>query len=248
MSDAPKGAGRAGPDLRKRFYKAADIIPAEGGGWSVVLDARPLRTPAKAPLVVPHQALARLIADEWGAQGARIDPETMPATRLANVVVDRVVPHQALIAAELAGYIGTDLVCYRAETPAGLVAVQCEHWDPMIDWARRRFDIHLVTTTGLLAVDQPPETVERLTRAIEAVDPWRLSVLHGAVTTAGSVIIGLALLEGASDAETAWAASQADEHYQISRWGEDAEQTERMTFLKRDLADLARIRDAINAG
>ncbi|WP_372016750.1 ATP12 family chaperone protein [Tistrella mobilis] len=245
---------------RKRFYKAAEAAPVAGdgaapdpatpagAGWTVLLDGRGLRTPAKAPLVVPGRALARLIADEWAAQETHIAPETMPATKLANVVIDRVVPHRAQIAAELAGYIGTDLVCYRADNPKELAALQARHWDPLVDWARTRYDIHLVTTTGLLAVDQPPATVERLTRAIEAADPWRLAVLHGAVTTAGSVVIGLALAEAGIDAATAYDAAFADEHFQIARWGEDAEQAERLALLRRDLDDLARIRDALNAG
>jgi chaperone required for assembly of F1-ATPase len=206
----------------KRFYKKAEARPAEGG-HEVVLDGRPVRTPARAPLVLSRAALAEAIAEEWHRQGDDIDPRKMPLTGLANAVIDRISPDPQAFAEGLARYGESDLLCYRADTPPALVARQSDQWDPILDWARHRFDVEFQIATGVIHRPQPPETVERLARAIASRDPFTLAALSPIVTISGSLVLALALADGAFDLETIWSAATLDEAWQAQQWGEDAE-------------------------
>ncbi len=206
----------------KRFYAAA-AVRSDGDGHAILLDGRPVKTPAKAPLAVPARALADAIAAEWNAQGDRIEPRTMPLTGLANAAIDRVAPDPAAFASGLARYGETDLLCYRADAPAALVRRQAEAWDPLLAWARRRFDIDFTVTAGVLHRPQPAITVDRLARAVAAHDAFTLAALSPLVTIAGSLVIALALAEGAIPLDEAWRAATIDESWQAEQWGEDAE-------------------------
>ena len=206
----------------KRFWKAVSAAP-EDGGWAIRLDDRPVRTPARAPLRVPGEDLARAIAEEWEAVGERIAPGVMPLTGLANAAIDRVAPDPAAFAAGLARYAEGDLACYRADGPPALVDRQSERWDPLLAWARRRFDVDFKTTSGIIHVAQPPATVERLSHAVSVLDPFRLSGLSPLVTIGSSLIAALAVLEGELAAEKAWDAVSVDERWQLDTWGSDAE-------------------------
>lgn len=222
----------------KRLYKDAAAI-AEGEGFGVVLDGKPLRTPAKLPLILPNLALAEAIAGEWQAQGETIDPYTMPMMRLATIAIDLVAPRRAEVVAELVNYAGTDLVCYRAEHPPELIARQHAIWQPLVDWATLRFDAPLTVTTGIVPVDQPPATLRAFAAALDAYAPPLLTALHAATTSCGSLVIGLALLEGRLDAAASFTAAQLDESFQIENWGEDAEQAERRAALRLDITAAA---------
>ena len=204
----------------KRFYERATATPVERG-WTVTLDERPVRTPARAPLVLPTQALAEAIAEEWRAQGDSISPATMPLTGLANAAIDRVGPNRDSFIDELARYAESDLVCYRADHPADLVARQADAWDPLIAWAAKRYDVAFETVAGIMHRPQPPSTVERLRAALAARDDFALTPMQPLVTISGSLVIALALAEGAIDVDAAWAAGQLDELYQVERWGDD---------------------------
>lgn len=204
----------------KRFYKQADAQRDEAG-WAVTLDGRPIRTPAKAKLVVPTDALARAIAEEWQAQGETIEPASMPLTGLANAAIDRVGPGREAFIDELAAYAESDLLCYRAEHPADLVAVQRAGWDPLIDWASKRYGIRFEQVEGLMHRPQPPETVHALRAALEARDDFALTPMQPLVTISGSLVIALALAENAISVDQAWSAGQLDELYQAEKWGED---------------------------
>ncbi|HUN46322.1 MAG TPA: ATP12 family protein [Stellaceae bacterium] len=219
----------------KRFYKDAAVVEA-GNGFSVSLDGKPVRTPAKQPLLVPSRALAEAVAEEWRAQGATVDPRNLPLTRLCSIAIDLVGPRREAVVAEIAKYAGTDLVCYRAEEPAELTARQHATWQPLIDWAALRFDAPLAVTAGVLPVAQAEETLRAFERAIAAYDTPRLAALHLATAACGSLVVALALVEGRIDAEAAFAASELDESFEIERWGEDSEQTRRRTALKADIA------------
>ncbi|MGE5203319.1 MAG: ATP12 family chaperone protein [Acidobacteriota bacterium] len=223
----------------KRFYKHATVSESERG-FGVALDGKPLRTPAKHPLTVPSRALAEAIAAEWQAQGERIDPHALPLTRLASIALDLVAPRRAAVVAEIARYAGTDLLCYRAEEPAELRARQHAAWQPLLDWATQRFDAPLGVTAGVLPVPQPAATLAAFTAAVGAYDTHRLAALHLATAALGSLVLALALVEGRLDAETAFAAAQLDETFQIERWGEDSEQMKRRANLKDDIALAAR--------
>lgn len=206
----------------KRFHTSASIR-ASDGSWQVLLDGRPLRTPARALLAVPTAALAAAIAAEWDAQGETIDAQSMPHTRRANTVIDRVVAHAGAVAAEVARFGESDLLCYRASEPQTLVACQAECWDPLLAWAEARYDIALRPVTGIIHRPQSPHALERLREAVQAHDAWALGALHDLVTLSGSLVIGLAVSEGALSPQAGWDASLVDELYQSGKWGEDAE-------------------------
>jgi chaperone required for assembly of F1-ATPase len=218
----------------KRFYKTATIREDGSGGHALLLDGRPVRTPGRAPLIVPSAALADAIAGEWNAQGETIDPRTMPLTGLANAAIDRVAPDREAFAAGLARYGESDLLCYRSEGPARLVARQGELWDPILAWARHRYDVDFETVCGIVHAAQPEETVERLARAVGARDAFALAGLSPLVTVSGSLVIALALAEGAIDADQAWAAATLDETWQAEQWGEDAEAATALASRHRD--------------
>ena len=223
----------------KRFWTAVAVVAA-GDGWSIELDGRPVRTPARDMLNVASEPLAEAIAEEWRAVGERIDPREMPLTGLANAAIDRVAPDPPAFAANLAKYAEGDLTCYRAEGPPKLVARQSEQWDALLNWARRRFDVDFITTHGLLHVAQPPATVERLAHAVAVLDAFRLAGLAPLVTLGGSLVVALAVLEDAVTPEQAWAAVSIDEAWQIEQWGEDAEAVAAMAGRKRDFLAAAR--------
>lgn len=216
----------------KRFWQEAHVVAD-----AVALDGKPLRTPLGAPLVLPAPALAHVIAAEWMAAPDRFDPRHLVMTGLANVAIDRA---GAAMARTLAAYGACDLICYRADAPAALAARQAAAWDPLIDWAARRFSITLRTTAGIAHVAQPTETVARLAEALDAADRWTLAGLHPVVTITGSLVIGLALAEGAIDAAAAWQAGHVDELWQAEKWGEDADAAAARAARRAALNDGAR--------
>lgn len=204
----------------RRFWKDVTAAP-EAGGHGLRLDARPVRTPGRAALVLPTVQLAEAVAQEWRDVGETIDPRAMPLTGLANAAIDRAAADRATFAAGLAAYGESDLLCYRAELPEPLVARQAQHWDPLLAWARGRYDVGFETVTGVMHRPQPPATLARLGEAVAALDGFRLAGLSPLVTVSGSLVIGLAMLEGAIDKDTGWAAAQVDEAWQVEQWGDD---------------------------
>ncbi len=224
----------------RRFYKEAAVVEG-GGGFALELDGRAVKTPARAPLAAPTRPLAEAIAEEWRAQGEKIDPHSMPLTGLANAAIDRIAPDPAAFAAGLAQYGESDLLCYRAEGPAPLVARQAEHWDPVLAWARRRYDIELKVAQGVMHQPQPEATIARLARAVSARSPFELAGLSPLVTVSGSLIIALALAEGELDLASAWAAATVDDQWQAEKWGEDAEAAHALANRRRDFEAGARL-------
>jgi len=189
---------------------------------TIALDGRSVKTPARAGRIVPTEELADAIAAEWNGQGEEVDPRTMPLTGLANAAIDRVAPDPDLFAAGLAAYAESDLLCYRADGPQPLIARQAARWDPLLDWAQRRFDVAFTLATGVMHRPQPPATVARLGAEIRARDPFRLAAMSPLVTISGSIVIALALAEGEIRLDEAWTAATLDEAWQAERWGEDA--------------------------
>ena len=205
----------------KRFWTEA-APRAQDGGWAVALDGRPLRTPAKALLLLPSAALAGMVAEEWQAQSENIDPATMPATRMANSAIDKVATQHSAVAELIAAYGGSDLLCYRAGHPAELVARQ-RQWDPMLDWAAQALGARLVPTEGVMPVEQDSEALNRLSAQVSALPPFELAPFHDLVAITGSLVLGFAIAHRALDGETAWSLSRIDEDYQAQQWGADAE-------------------------
>lgn len=200
----------------KRFWSDVTI-----DGGAILLDGRPVRTPGRAPLVLPDVALAEAIAEEWRQVSETIDPRAMPLTGLANAAIDVIAPDPQRFAAGLAAYAESDLLCYRAEGPAELVARQAAAWDPLLDWARARYDVEFVVTAGIIHRAQPPHTLARLGQAIAAQPPFMLAALSPVVTITGSLVAALALAEDAMPAAAIWDAARVDEAWQAEQWGED---------------------------
>ena len=219
----------------KRFWTAAEPVEAEGG-FTVLLDGRGVKTPAKAPLTVPSHALAEAIAAEWRAQGEKIDPLTMPFTRSANAAIDKVVPQFDEVAAMIADYGDSDLICYRADAPQGLIERQAAAWDPLIGWASEVLGAPLEPRAGVMHRPQPTAALEALSGHVRALTPFELTALHDLVTLSGSLVIGIAALRGHQAPEDLWSHSRIDERWQQELWGTDdeaaaAEAVKRAAFL-----------------
>jgi chaperone required for assembly of F1-ATPase len=223
----------------KRFYREATVDSGEFG-HRILLDGRPIRTPAKQALAPPTARLAEAIADEWREQRDRIRPDTMPLTRLASTAIDRMPAQRQTAIEEVIGYTDTDLVCYRAAEPFALVQRQRHAWQPMVEWLAQTYGVRLVVTTSILPLVQPPAARAALRGAIEKLDDWPLVGMHAATTALGSLVLGLGLLRGRLDAEAALAASLLDELYEIERWGSDVEAERRHQALRRDVSGAAR--------
>ena len=219
----------------KRFYKDVAVISGEAA-HEIQLDGRPVRTPARAALALPTARLAEAVAEEWRRQGDTVDPRSMPFTGLANGAIDQIAPNRESFAAGIANYGTSDLLCYRAEGPAQLVEREAAAWDPLLDWARRRYDVTFRVTQGIIPVDQPPETLERLDAAVRAFDPFTLAGLSTLVTLSGSLVCGLAIVEGGHDADAIWTASEIDEAWEVEQWGEDAEAAARSARRREEFA------------
>jgi len=204
----------------KRFWKEVSVESGEMG-YALRLDSRAVRTPGRAELALPTTALGDAVAEEWRGVGETIDPRAMPLTGLANAAIDRVAPDLATFAAGLARYGQSDLLYYRAESPEPLIARQEALWDPLLEWARGRYDVHFEPVAGVMPHAQPAATVARLGEAVAALDAFHLAGLSPLVTVTGSLVASLALLEGAADPDAVWRAAHVDEDWQAEQWGED---------------------------
>lgn len=229
----------------KRFWKSASVAP-EGAGFGVFLDGRPLRTPGKTALILPTEGLARKVAAEWDAQGEVIDPASMPATRAANSAIEKVSVQFDAVADMLSAYGDSDLLCYRAEGPEGLVARQAELWDPLLDWAAERFGARLEPRSGIMPVPQPPEALARLDAEVRRQSAFQLTAFHDLVALSGSLVLGLAAMHDHLPIEEIWRRSRVDEDWQADQWGRDEEaeaatEARRISFLEaKQFIDLAR--------
>ena len=229
----------------KRFWQDVAVAPEEGG-WAVCLDDRPVRTPARAMLIVPNRALADAIAGEWHAVEGEIDPRAMPLTGLANAAIDRVAPEKDAFAGGLARYAEADLACYRSDWPPELVERQATGWDALLAWARRRYDVDFAITSGIMHVPQPAATIDRLAQAVAELDAFRLAGLSPPVTIGGSLLAALAVLERAMSADVAWQAVSIDERWQLEQWGSDREAEQALDNRRRDFFAAARFLDLLD--
>lgn len=206
----------------RRFWTTASAVPV-AGGFTVHLDTRPVRTPLKAPLILPTLAMAEAVAVEWQAQREMVRPETMPVTRTANSALDKVAPQHAEVAKMLAAYGESDLLCYRASSPDALIQRQASAWDPLLAWAETELSAPLLVTSGVMPVTQLSTSLAALSRQVHALDPFRLAAFHDLVAISGSLILALAVTRKRLAVNEAWTLSRIDEAWQISLWGEDEE-------------------------
>jgi chaperone required for assembly of F1-ATPase len=221
------------PQLRKRFYKRAHAVKGEGG-FVLLLDDMPVKTPARRHLVAPNRALADALAEEWNAQKTVIDPARMPLTRLANATIDAVVFNRDAVIDDVAKYLYSDLVCYRAEAPAGLVERQTLSWDPVLNWASETLNACFMQIQGVMYAAQPRRAIAAA-RAEIPTDPWRLAAVSSVASLTGSLLLALALSGGAFDADRVWAAAHVDDDWQMSQWGRDEIALERRAFREAEL-------------
>ena len=222
---------------RKRFYERAHVgeTASEGeGGFPVLLDGKPVKTPARRTLAAPSRALAEAIAQEWNAQTEFVEPARMPLTRLANVAIDAVAERPRPVAEEVGKYLGSDMLFYRADAPEGLVERQALAWDPVLGWARDEFGARFVLAQGVMPVEQPREAVTAVAMKIPA-DPWRLTAVASIATLTGSALLALALADDVLDADAVWAAAHVDEDWQMLQWGRDDLALERRAFREAEL-------------
>lgn len=209
--------------LPKRFYKDVSVEQSEAG-YQILLDGRPVKTPMKSALVLPTAAAAEIVADEWRTQGEEINPAKMPATRLANTAIDGIAREIDAVADDIVSFAGTDLLCYRAEHPERLTALQARHWDPVLFWAADDVGARFILAAGVMHQEQPEEALAAYRRALsDHHHPLALAALHTITTLTGSALLALAFAKGRIDAEAAWAAAHVDEDYNIEQWGSDAE-------------------------
>tara|TARA_R110002096_G_scaffold411631_5_gene611831 strand:- start:1148 stop:1855 length:708 start_codon:yes stop_codon:yes gene_type:complete len=223
----------------KRFWKQAETVECDGG-FTVRLDARAVKTPAKAPLVVPTRGLAQAIADEWQAQAEKIRPDTMPFTRSANSAIDKVSAQFDEVADLIAAYGGSDLLCYRAPAPAALTQRQVAAWNPVLDWAAMALEARLVTAVGVMPVQQPEPALLALSARVRALTPFELAGVHDLVAISGSLVLGLAVFNGRLTPLEAWEISRIDETWQNEQWGEDEEAAEFEAVRRSGLLHAAR--------
>jgi chaperone required for assembly of F1-ATPase len=223
----------------KRFYATVRVRPGDDE-FSIFLDERPMRTPAKHPFSLPTVALADAIAEEWEVQPAKIDPSTMPLTRHAYTAIDGVRTHASQVADEIARFGETDLLCYRANAPEALARQQAEAWQPLLDWLYETYGVGLVSTSGVVPTTQDPDGIGVLRRLVGGYNAFELAALHTVVSISGSLVIGFAVATGRLDAENAWRLSRVDHDFQADRWGVDHEAAALAAKTEGDLAAAVR--------
>ena len=232
------------PAHPRRFYKVASTLETPQG-FAVSLDGRIPKTPAKASLILPNLASARLVAGEWECQGEQVIPASMPLTRLVNVAIDRASETRDAMIDEVVKYAGTDLVCYRAPGPKTLVGAQAAAWDPLMEWAEAKFGVALTSTFDALAIAQPAASLTALRSAITRYDDWHLTALAFANGLAGSAIVALALVERFIDGETAFKAIRVEENWQAARWGADPDEEHVANARRLDLVAVGHLVGAL---
>ena len=243
MSDKPNPIATAQrlarPEPPRRFYKTAAAGP-HAAGFAVLLDGKAALTPARKPLAVADRRVAEALAAEWEALGERLDPAAMPLTRIVNAAIDRVAGETDAVRAEIVKYAGTDLICYRAEGPASLVAAQAAAWDPLIAWAQEALGVRLTLAEGIVHVAQDESALVAVDAALQPLDALSLAALSTITALTGSAVIALAVLKGRLKVDEAWAAAHVDEDWQLAHWGTDEAALARRAARRREI-DAARL-------
>ncbi|GAA5105430.1 ATP12 family chaperone protein [Bartonella jaculi] len=220
--------------LPKRFYREVKIA-CEEGGFSLLLDGYPVKTPAKRPFLVPKEACAALVAQEFESQKQVIDPVKMPITRLVNTVIDGVADDMQVIFEDLLRFVACDMIFYRAQTPKELVQRQCKNWDPLLDWAEEKLGSRFYLTEGLMHIEQPREAIQAVSNYLRTIQsPYMLAALHTMTTLTGSALIALAFTAGKINSDHAWNIAHLDENWMMEQWGIDEEAMARRAHKQAD--------------
>ena len=216
--------------LPKKFYKLASVTDELG----IALDGRSVKTPMKAKLILPSRALADAIAAEWNAQEEFINPAAMPLTKLANTAIDRAGAERKFVAGQVVEFSGSDMVCYRADAPSNLVALQSAAWDPVVEWASANLGAEFELVSGVMHSAQSAETIAAVETYVASLSNFELTGAHNLTTLTGSALLGLMLTSKAISAEAGWAAAHVEEDFQIATWGQDDEASARRAFRRID--------------
>ena len=212
--------------LAKRFYTSVDLLD-QAGGYGLVLDGKPVKTPLKRNLFMPTKTLADAVAGEWESQEEHINPATMLLTKLCNTALDRVGEDRQRIVDEIVDYANSDLLCYRAEGPVELVARQVERWDPVLDWASDALGARCSVTGGVVHQNQPDACLAAFRKFVDGFDDFAIAGFHNVMTLTGSAVLAAAAKEEFLPGDQIWALAHIDEDWQIEQWGEDAEEANR---------------------
>ena len=219
--------GRDIPTLPKRFYSSVDV-DEDDAGFAVLLDNKPVKTPGRNPLVVSTKKGAELVAAEWAAVQSEINPLLMPVTRIVNTAIDGVATEMQAVIEDIIRYAASDLLCYRADAPEGLVDLQRQHWDRVLDWIENEHAARFDLAEGVMHIEQPREAIQAFgNRLRQHADPIKMACLHTFTSLSGSALLSLALAEEFLNAEQAWKAAHVDEAWNVKQWGEDHEALER---------------------
>lgn len=228
--------------LPRRFYSEVSVATVAEGGHAVLLDQRSVRTPGRRQVVLPTAAAAALVAAEFSAQEKVIDPALMPVTRLVNSALDGIQDGGTAVRADILTYAGTDLLCYRAESPEALLARQQGAWDPVLHWTEQKLGARMRLTSGIVHVAQSDEALAAIGAHLEHYrEPLVLAALHSMTTLTGSALLAIALAQGGVDWEKAWEAAHVDEDWNIAQWGEDYEAAERRQRRKSEMKAAAQL-------
>jgi chaperone required for assembly of F1-ATPase len=230
---------------RKRFYKQAGISETPDG-FGITLDGKPVRTPSGRPLLAPTREIAEGIAAEWNAQGEVLDPLTMPLTRFANSVGEGVIDRVEAVSEDVAKYLGSDLLFYRAAHPEALVAREAALWDPVLFWAADTLGAHFILAEGIVHVRQPEPAIAAARAALPR-DPWSIAALHVVTTLTGSALLALALKHEVLDPDQVWAAAHVDEDWNSEKWGIDGEVAARRAARLVDFRAAASVLKSVNS-
>ncbi len=230
----------------KRFYKDVSSGPVEGG-FGVQLDGKPIKTPAGQALAVPTAPLAAAMAEEWAVQGETITPTSMPLMQFVATALDRMPLTRGQVQGYIAGFGASDMLCYRADSPADLVGLQSVSWQPWLDWAARELDAPLAITAGVVPVQQDEDSLSALRRRVEAYDDWVLTALQSLAPCLGSLVLSLAVVDGKLAAEEAFDLSRLEERFQNELWGQDHEAKTRSDGLRREVLAAARLMELVKA-
>ena len=231
----------------KRLYEDAAVWAVEGG-VAVTLDGKTVNTPAKRPLVLPNELVAKVIAGEWSKQGETIEPDKMPLMRLAATAIDMVADNRDAVVDEIASYGETDYICYRSAVPQDLNQREAEAWDPLLDWCADRFGARLAVTDGMVAIKQDSAATQALRAVVDGYDDFSLAALNTITTATGSLVLALALADKRIDAHTAWMLSRVDEMFQAQRWGMDQEARDNTELMRQTLFASSRFLRLCNHG
>lgn len=210
-------------------------VAATPEGFAVERNGQIIKTPAGEALILPRKALAEAIAEEWRAQGDKVKPDTMPMMQFAATTLDMTRKNRKAVVDQVAGYASGDLLCFFAEGPEELIQRQQKAWQPALDWCAKRFDALLQTGQGIMPIEQSPDALRALHRAVEAFDGFRLTGLKQATEVSGSLVLGLGLAEKHLTAEQVFQAAELDTDFQAEKWGDDPVSTGRREGIRADL-------------